>query len=656
VLGEIIKDFKITARLGRGGMGEVYAATHQLLQTSVAIKLLHEDISKDQTHVQRFFNEALAASKIKHAGIVKIFDAGFHERRAFMIMELLDGESLAARLRRSHPVPLDELIDLGAQLAGVLEATHAAGIIHRDLKPDNVFLVPDAELSRGVRVKVLDFGIAKLAPGAETDATALTTSNTSMGTPSYMAPELWSDAASADARTDVYALGCVLFEIGCGRPPFVAASIGEACNKHMHEVPPRVRTLAPALPAELDDLVARMLAKPAAERPSMRAINELFAVFRRLSVPRLDEALASTALSSTGTGISLTLPPAPTPASPPAPPRRTRTRLLAAGAATAIAAVLVGWRTLRTDEPAASSAPPPAKPPATPVAKTPPPPPPVPGVNCPEGMLPVPAGTFWMGSDTLDQDNARPLHEVTLSAFCMDRTEVTVAAYKQCADRGACAPAATTVLFVGWSDEKQQMMNRFCNGTRSERMNHPVNCVSWEDATKYCAANGKRLPTEAEWEYAARGTDGRLYPWGNEEPNATLLNSCGTECRELAKQHGMAWQAVYDGDDGHAQTAPVGSYPSGASPFGILDMGGNVTELVSDWFAPYQSGPATDPTGPSDGAGINQTGPSAATRRVARGSDWESAFLRHSQAVTRGAWAPAHRVPYLGFRCARAPL
>src|SRR5262249_49417670 len=149
-------------RLGAGGMGEVFLAEQPTIDTKVAIKLLRSDISKDKDHVQRFFNEARAVGKIKHAGTVKIFEGGVHTSgRAYLIMEFLDGETLTSRIRRSGRLALGTISDLGRQVASILAATQAVGITHRDLKPDNIFIVSDTELASGERVKILDFGIAK---------------------------------------------------------------------------------------------------------------------------------------------------------------------------------------------------------------------------------------------------------------------------------------------------------------------------------------------------------------------------------------------------------------------------------------------------------------------------------------------------------------
>src|SRR5689334_2922050 len=144
MIGETIKDFRITGRLGKGGMGEVWMAEQQIVKTRVAIKLLIGELSKDQQLVQRFFNEAIAVSRVKHAGIVKIHDVGFHDETAFLIMELLEGETLASRIRGSERLSLGQVGEVGRQIANILEATHAAHITHRDLKPENIFLVQDA--------------------------------------------------------------------------------------------------------------------------------------------------------------------------------------------------------------------------------------------------------------------------------------------------------------------------------------------------------------------------------------------------------------------------------------------------------------------------------------------------------------------------------
>ena len=300
MIGEVIGNFRIVSRLGRGGMGEVFLAEHQKIGTKVAIKVLLPELSRDKAHVDRFFNEALAVSRIKHAGIVKIFDVGFHDKAgsAYLIMELLEGESLAGRIARAGRLPLGQICDVGRQIANILEATHAEGITHRDLKPDNVFLVRDAELASRERVKILDFGIAKLT-GTLAGGSPKTMGT--MGTPGYMAPEQWGDSAKVDWRADVYSLGCLAFEMACGRPPFVAATFAEAFTKHLSEPPPPARSLVPELPEPLESLLAHLLAKRAEDRPaSMSEIADRFAAAGKGQPGALDKTLLPDAATHPG--------------------------------------------------------------------------------------------------------------------------------------------------------------------------------------------------------------------------------------------------------------------------------------------------------------------------------------------------------------------
>jgi serine/threonine-protein kinase len=292
VIGETIGHFKVVSRLGAGGMGAVYAAEHESIQTRVAIKVLHSEVSRDTTHVQRFFNEAKIVGRIKHSGIVKIFDVGFFKEQAYLVMELLEGESLSSRIERSNRLPWVEACELARQIASILDATHRAGVIHRDLKPDNIFLVHDHEA--GERVKILDFGISKLTSATLSDGSPKTVGT--MGTPQYMAPEQWGDSGQVDWRADAYSLGCVAMEMVTGDPPFECRTIADACAKHLTVKPPAPSTRAPELPAALDELILRLLAKDPAERAvSMGQITREFAELagRPVSSPALAVARAT---------------------------------------------------------------------------------------------------------------------------------------------------------------------------------------------------------------------------------------------------------------------------------------------------------------------------------------------------------------------------
>jgi len=267
VIGQSVGSYSIQRELGRGGMGAVYVGHHALLGRPAAIKVLLPDYSRNQEIVQRFFNEARAATAIRHPGIVEIYDFGFApDGSAFIVMELCDGESLSARQKRGV-MPVGAALGIARQVAGALGAAHKAGIVHRDLKPDNVFLVPDPEVAGGERIKLLDFGIAKLAGDASSPGMARTSTGAIMGTPYYMSPEQCRGAGAVDHRSDLYSLGCMLFEMVAGRVPFVGEGAGDIISSHILLPPPSARSLAPSVPAEVEQLIAWLLAKKPADRP-----------------------------------------------------------------------------------------------------------------------------------------------------------------------------------------------------------------------------------------------------------------------------------------------------------------------------------------------------------------------------------------------------
>lgn len=228
--------------------------------------------------------------------------------------------------------------------------------------------------------------------------------------------------------------------------------------------------------------------------------------------------------------------------------------------------------------------------------------------RCPTGMVLIPAGSFMMGDAAGYQ--AQPAHMVTLSAFCMDLTEVTVAAWRGCSAPGCTAPDTSTNC--NWS------------ASPGAREDHPINCVDWNQARAYCGFLGGDLPTEAQWEYAARGMDSasHLYPWGNAAPGSQLCWSGGSVDR--------------------SSTCPVRSFPTGLSPFGVFDMAGNVCEWTLDWHASYSSAAAVDPTGPVSG-----------DARVTRGGSWLDGFAYQVKAASRQGGFPMLRFVSGGFRCSR---
>jgi tRNA A-37 threonylcarbamoyl transferase component Bud32 len=266
MIGETLGNYRVLSAIGRGGMGEVYMAEHTLIGRKVAIKVLLRKLSVDLDVVNRFFNEARAAAKLQHPGLVEVFDFGHHsDGSAYIVMELLVGESLADRIKREKRFAPAVALAITRQVAVALEAAHLQRIVHRDLKPENIFLLPDPEAPGGARVKVLDFGIAKLAP-EETPGSVKTKTGAVFGTPRYMAPEQCKNSGNVDGRADLYALGCILFEMLLGRPPFDLDSWGELVAAHIHFPPKRLRELDPEQSEAIEAIVVRMLAKDPGDR------------------------------------------------------------------------------------------------------------------------------------------------------------------------------------------------------------------------------------------------------------------------------------------------------------------------------------------------------------------------------------------------------
>jgi serine/threonine protein kinase len=216
-------------------MGEVYLAEHRRLPRRVAVKMLLAELSANESLVERFFAEARATAVIRHPNIVEVIDCDIHQGRAYIVMELLDGETLGARLRRAGPfTELRDVAEIGRQIADGVGAAHAKRIVHRDLKPDNVFLLPQPA-GAPPHIKVLDFGVAKLVMEG---GGSHTRTGTIIGTPLYMSPEQCRGTGQVDHRTDIYSLGCILFEMVCGRPPFMREGSASSSRRTCRSRPP----------------------------------------------------------------------------------------------------------------------------------------------------------------------------------------------------------------------------------------------------------------------------------------------------------------------------------------------------------------------------------------------------------------------------------
>jgi eukaryotic-like serine/threonine-protein kinase len=275
--GRQLGRFKIEVLLGAGGMGAVYRAFDTALDRSVAVKVLPSHLIGDESRLRRFVQEAKSASSLNHPNIITIHDVGQEDGQHFIAMELVDGETLRDRMTRR--VEVKKIADIGAQIAEGLAVAHAAGIIHRDLKPENVMV------STSGFVKILDFGLAKLRDREATlDGETLvknTTPNAVLGTPSYMSPEQASGGA-VDQRSDIFAVGCMLYEMVTAQRPFAGKSVVDTLHKIINEEPRPLRELAPNAPPELQRIVRKCLAKePDARYQSAKDLAIDLREFRR---------------------------------------------------------------------------------------------------------------------------------------------------------------------------------------------------------------------------------------------------------------------------------------------------------------------------------------------------------------------------------------
>lgn len=273
--------YRLDARLGRGGMGEVWQGFDTELGRPVALKVLLEAAATADEPLRRFRREASIGARLAHPGITEVHDVGYHDGRMFLVMELLEGNDLAQLLKRSpEGLAVSDVLDLGAQAAEALAAAHAGKVVHRDLKPANLFLLTDG------RLKICDFGIARTA---ETTV-ALTLTGHPFGSPPYMAPEQWR-GEHVGAACDVYALGCVLFALLTGEPPFSGGGGPWALmRRHLEETPPDPRSVRASIPAGVADLVAELLAKDPADRPDAAGTATRLRELHDLHDPSADTA------------------------------------------------------------------------------------------------------------------------------------------------------------------------------------------------------------------------------------------------------------------------------------------------------------------------------------------------------------------------------
>ena len=635
LIGQSLGRYHILEKLGEGGMATVYKAYDTRLERDVAVKIIRSDLfgsSVIERMLKRFEREAKSMAKLSHANILKVLDYGEHEGSPYLVMELLSGGTLKEKF--GHPMSWREAVRLLEPVANALAYAHSINILHRDVKPGNILIS-----ATGTPV-LTDFGIAKLLDSEE--GQTLTGTGVGVGTPEYMAPEQGL-GKEADGRADIYSLGIVFFELVTGQKPYHAETPLAVLLKQVNDPLPDPRSIVPNLPEPVAKVIFKALAKDPAHRYQTmdefaNALNKLANVvlgeddltFSKINQPRPAQVMDAQATMDKLSDIPVAhVKPVrqsrPVPENTNKPIRFNRKYLgFILGGITLLVLIVGlanGWfrpktvaaptETLLPTEAAVAL---PAETPKQTEAPT------AENLELSAGtikisdvdgmpMVYVPAGEFSMGSSNGDNDE-KPVHTVFLDSYWIDQTEVTNAMYAQCVTAGVCSIPSIPSSYTRDSYYGNTQYN-----------DYPVIYVNWQQAKDYCQWAGRSLPSEAQWEKAARGPDGNTYPWGNNSPKPTLANYVNSK-----------------GD-----TTPVGSYPEGASPYGALDMTGNVWEWVADWYAvEYYA---------SQISWNNPQGASTGVYRLLRGGSWSSGmdFIRSSY---RYRGYPESSSSGDGFRCA----
>ncbi|MCB0213010.1 MAG: SUMF1/EgtB/PvdO family nonheme iron enzyme, partial [Anaerolineae bacterium] len=562
--------YKIESLLGQGGMSSVYKANDPNLSRTVAIKVIHPHLSNDPQFLRRFEHEAAAVARLRHHNIIQVYDFNHEESVYFMVMEYVSGSDLKDKLKalsaQKQRLPLDETIRIMTAVCEAVAYAHEQNMIHRDLKPANIMLNP-----KGQPI-LTDFGVAKMLDGMDQTVTGAI-----IGTAKYLSPEQ-AKGERPDERSDIYSLGVMLYEMVAGRPPFDADTTVAVLMKHVNEPIPDIRQIESNIPEALIRVIEKALDKDKNKRyqsalqmaVALKTLNldgdhqESEAEKKTIASFRLQDYENERAKTDESIRRQVT----PPPVAPVATGTKSNSSLpILIGAGALALLLLIGaglflafsWGSSdeepeiiaeatsetvqptteavtqeQTQEPDGNN--------ITEVTTEVENPTTDPQLPSSQNMIQIPEGTYTVGVDTADRDHAAS-QQVTLDAFWLDQYEVTNAQYAEfLADTGGDPPEY-------WAD----------GAIPADQESFPVMGVNWMQADEFCTWDKKRLPTEAEWEVAARGPEGRLFPWGNDLRAVELPRS---------------------------GTYKVGSKLTNQSPFGIFDIAGNVWEWVSDPYEP----------------------------------------------------------------------